>query len=119
EIEPARTSAAVIADVSELAEAERPTPREVVPSEGNKYDETGRSISPPVDKPAEIEWIDRLRAASPFVVFVYLLGVVGMLVKLGVAIYGGQRLRRACRPVVERGLVDLLAMQARRLGLRL
>jgi len=52
-------------------------------------------------------------------VFVYLLGVIGMLAKLAGAIYGGQRLRRACRPVVDRGLLDLLAVQARRLGLRL
>jgi beta-lactamase regulating signal transducer with metallopeptidase domain len=48
----------------------------------------------------------------------YLLGVVIMLLRLGVALRGGHRLKRYATPVDDQRLLQLIAEQARRLGLR-
>ncbi|HEV7225693.1 MAG TPA: hypothetical protein VGN42_23505, partial [Pirellulales bacterium] len=63
-------------------------------------------------------WFD-LSANSQTIAIVYLLGVAAMLAKLGMSIYGGQRLLAACRPVADPRLLDMVARQCQRLGLRL
>ncbi len=47
------------------------------------------------------------------------MGVSAMLARLGLSIYGGQRLRAACQPVTDRWLLEIVAGQCRRLGLHL
>ena len=59
-----------------------------------------------------------LRWLSPCITAVYTLGVAAMLVKLIAGIYGGQRLRAACRPVTDSRLLEIVARQAGKLGLR-
>jgi len=63
-------------------------------------------------------WFD-LRANSQTIAILYLLGVAAMLAKFGVSIYGAQRLRDACCPVADRQLLEIVARQCQRLGLRL
>ncbi|HTI51565.1 MAG TPA: M56 family metallopeptidase, partial [Planctomycetaceae bacterium] len=59
-----------------------------------------------------------VRTFSPYIAELYLLGVVAMLAKLLLAVYGGQRLRAACRPVADSRLLAIVAQQSQRLALR-
>jgi len=63
-------------------------------------------------------WNSRMHVAAPYVTALYLLGVIAMLGKLLVAIYGGKRLRAGSSPVAEPHLLELVARQSRRLALR-
>ncbi|MCA9175199.1 MAG: M48 family metalloprotease [Planctomycetales bacterium] len=48
----------------------------------------------------------------------YLAGVGGFLLRLLVAVWGGQRLRAASRPLRDRDLLAIIAAESRRIGLR-
>lgn len=74
--------------------------------------------SRPVGSVSEPTLRDRCQSAAPTVAIGYLLGVLAMLARLVLAIYGGQGLRRACRPATDETLVALVTGQAGRLGLR-
>ena len=63
-------------------------------------------------------WFD-LREHSQTIAILYLLGVAVMLAKLGISVYGGQRLIAACQPIADRQLLDVVAQQCRRLGLHI
>jgi beta-lactamase regulating signal transducer with metallopeptidase domain len=64
------------------------------------------------DSPAS-DWIVR------GVTIGYAAGLLAMLLRLVIGVWGGERLRSAGRPVEEPGLLDLMSRQARRLGLRM
>lgn len=48
----------------------------------------------------------------------YAVGLLAMLIRLVIGVWGGERLRSAGRPVEDPSLLDLMARHARRLGLR-
>ncbi len=48
---------------------------------------------------------------------IYVLGVMVMLTRLGMAVWGGRRLRRRCSPISNPELLDRLSHSAERLGL--
>ncbi len=56
--------------------------------------------------------------ASPYIVAFYVLGVLLMLLRLVLAVGGGERLRRSSFPVKEPEILDLLTTKATELGLR-
>ncbi|MHC4399733.1 MAG: M56 family metallopeptidase [Planctomycetota bacterium] len=59
-----------------------------------------------------------LPAVASYVTGAYLLGVVLMLLRLGVALWGGHRLKRCATPVNDQSLSALIAEQARRIGMK-
>ena len=61
---------------------------------------------------------DRLKRFAPWVTVGYLLGALLMIVRLALALQGGQRLRRDARPVTEPHLRASLGRCAAQLGLR-
>ncbi len=60
----------------------------------------------------------QLRATAPAIAFLYIAGVLVMLVRLGAAICGGQRLTSHGRPVAEQSVIQILSAQAERLTLK-
>lgn len=55
--------------------------------------------------------------ASPYVVGAYLFGLTLMLLRVGVSLYGGHRLRRESIPVEDDVVLDAIGRVAKRLGL--
>jgi WD40 repeat protein/beta-lactamase regulating signal transducer with metallopeptidase domain len=55
---------------------------------------------------------------APFAAIAYLLGVAFMLVRLALALCGGQRLRQSAKPVDHPGVLLIVRQQARRIGLK-
>ena len=74
--------------------------------------------SAPPGNAARRTGLARLRPFAPWMTLAYLLGVAAMTLRLLLALRGGQRLRRRAVPVTESHVLDALARQARRLGLR-
>jgi len=77
----------------------------------------------PVDRVAPVWthaalWRD-VRETSPYIALLYVCGAAAMLARLLISVYGGRRLRAACRPVADVGLLQVVARQSRRLGMRL
>ena len=62
--------------------------------------------------------LSQLRTMAPVIAFVYLVGVLMMLVRLAVAFCGGHRLTSLGQPVADKSIVDVLAAQAERLALK-
>lgn len=54
----------------------------------------------------------------PFVVDVYLLGVVGMMARVLIGLWGGRRLRRQSTSVLDERLQEILMQQVKRIGVR-
>ncbi len=77
------------------------------------------SAVPPNSQTSYGEFHQRDRSLAPYIATLYALGVVAMLFRLTVSVYGGQRLRAACRPVTDSRLLEIVTRQARRLGFRL
>lgn len=48
---------------------------------------------------------------------IYVLGVLAMLARLGMAVWGGRRLRRRCSPILNPELLARLSLSAERLGI--
>ena len=57
-----------------------------------------------------------LRSIATYATSVYLLGVAAMLLRLVVAVWGGQRLRLVSTPVTEEDLLAMIRRAARRVG---
>lgn len=61
----------------------------------------------------------KLAIVSPFVTLTYLMCVAGMILRLTIGVWGGHQLRRASVSVTDAKLLDSIARQAKRIGLRL
>ncbi len=64
----------------------------------------------------EHAWLPSL---APLIVTAYLLGVAVFLLRLTLAVWGGHRLRTASQPIRDSILLNIVAGQARRVGLRI
>lgn len=64
-----------------------------------------------------IPFANAVQRLAPYVTAAYLLGVSLMLVRLTVALWGGQRLRRASTPIQDASLLASIRRQAERIGL--
>jgi WD40 repeat protein/beta-lactamase regulating signal transducer with metallopeptidase domain len=60
-----------------------------------------------------------LAVVAPFISTIYLLGVTGLLARLVVGLWGGERLRRSAISVNDASLVTMIRYQAERMGLAL
>ena len=60
-----------------------------------------------------------LLSLAPWIVIAYLLGVALLLMRLTLAVWGGHRLRAASLPISDSTLLDIVADQARRVGLQI
>lgn len=60
-----------------------------------------------------------LPSLASIIVIAYLLGVAVFLIRLTLAVWGGQRLRSSSQPLVDSHLLNIVAEQARRVGLRI
>ena len=63
-------------------------------------------------------FLNQLRAAAPAIAIVYLVGVLAMLIRLAVALCGGQRLTSLGKPAEEKSIAETLTAQAERLALK-
>ena len=61
----------------------------------------------------------RWEIATPYLVSIYLVGVVLMLGRLLFAFYGGERLRRQSEPLADQRILNALSQQATRMRLRI
>lgn len=79
---------------------------------------TPLSPAPPAPDRGRVERIFPVDLAflAPYIAAGYAAGFFVMLLRLGVGVYGGHRLRRASEPVTDRGLLDGLAAKATALG---
>ncbi len=59
-----------------------------------------------------------LSAIAPYTTIAYLCGVAVMILRLGVALWGGHRLQRSATPVRDADLLSLIQQQARRVGMK-
>jgi len=59
-----------------------------------------------------------LRQCAPYTAGAYFLGVIGMMIRLCCALWGGHRLRRCAVPVSDRKLLRQIRSQASRMGLK-
>ncbi|KAA5547248.1 M48 family metalloprotease [Roseiconus nitratireducens] len=64
----------------------------------------------------EHAWLPNL---APIIVVAYLLGVAVFLIRLTLAVWGGHRLRSTSQPLDDSHLLNIVAEQARRVGLRI
>ncbi|WP_182870925.1 M56 family metallopeptidase [Rhodopirellula sp. JC639] len=64
----------------------------------------------------EHAWLPSL---APIIVIAYLLGVAVFLIRLTLAVWGGHRLRSTSQPLDDSHLLNIVAEQARRVGLRI
>ncbi len=69
--------------------------------------------TPPADKSAPFHW----QRYTPYAATAYFAGVLVMLVRLLLGLYGGQKLRRVSEPVDDPNILTALARQAKLLGL--
>ena len=72
------------------------------------------SSGDPSEKARVFDW----RSYASLAILVYLAGVLAMLVRLAMGVYGGGRLRRRSSPISDPTLVAVIARRARALGLR-
>lgn len=63
-------------------------------------------------------WSSAMRHAAPWITAAWAVGVACFLVRLCMALWGGQRLRAATIPVADKDLLALIAEQAGRIGLK-
>jgi outer membrane protein assembly factor BamB/beta-lactamase regulating signal transducer with metallopeptidase domain len=59
-----------------------------------------------------------IQTAAPYATAAYFLGVLAMLIRLVMALWGGQRLRSASEPVIDEPLLEMIRRVARRAGLK-
>jgi beta-lactamase regulating signal transducer with metallopeptidase domain len=95
----------------EVAPASTQAPRMDMPTVSR---EPAEETTPAEAAAVHFDW----RAYTPYLTAAYLLGVVVMLVRLLLALGGGNRLRRCARPVDDADLLETVKRQARLLGLR-
>jgi beta-lactamase regulating signal transducer with metallopeptidase domain/type II secretory pathway component GspD/PulD (secretin) len=80
------------------------------------------SAVPPDDVAEDLSTAERLQAMlsdwSPGVGVVYFAGLLTMLLRTGLGLWSGRRLRHDCEPVTRPEILDGLRRNARRLGLR-
>ena len=55
---------------------------------------------------------------SPYAAIMYLIGVLLMLLRVVVGLWGGRRLRRISQPILDGDILDTVRRQARRIGMR-
>ena len=65
-----------------------------------------------------MQWQTFLAEWSSWLMMAYCVGVIFVLGRFTIAIWGSQRLRAAIEPITDPALLDALAKQAQRLGLR-
>ena len=97
------------------------------------FDEPGKAVVvryrlpsiAPNDAPSEPAAADygayagaAILTASPYIAAIYLLGVLAMLSRVAVGLWSGHRLRRACEPMADDALVEMLRRSARRMAVR-
>jgi len=95
-----------------------PPPEAVVATDHTPLTVSSADSARPEPPPAAAANGDRLRRFAPHVTAAYLLGVGLMLVRLLLALRGGMRLRGEATPLTDTEIIEPLARQARRIGLR-
>ncbi|MEZ6124206.1 MAG: M56 family metallopeptidase [Planctomycetaceae bacterium] len=65
---------------------------------------------------SQLQW---LRRSAPWMMAMYVIGVVSFLVRLLVALWGGHRLRTSSTPVTDSVLLALILQQTQNIGLRI
>lgn len=79
---------------------------------------TSQSVDAELAERFERRWSGLLSILSPYLFGVYLVGVAAMLLRFGISIFSSGRLRRACRLIEDATIVQIIAEQAARLGLK-
>jgi len=79
---------------------------------------TSQSVDAELAERFERRWSGLLSILSPYLFGVYLVGVAVLLLRFGVSIPSSGRLRRACRLIEDATIVQIIAEQAARMGLR-
>lgn len=67
--------------------------------------------------PATVEWGRIVNRVSPFAAFAYLMGVLLMVGRLLIGMFGGNWLSKKATPVIDANLLRLLEQQVQRMGL--
>ncbi|WP_425396568.1 M56 family metallopeptidase [Aeoliella sp.] len=75
-----------------------------------------QEVSEPL--PTDTDWIAAWQWATPWIVIVYIAGIVAMAVRLMMGLYGCQRLRKTAQPIRDPQVQQLLARLGERLRLK-
>lgn len=71
------------------------------------------SIAPIARKPTPFDW----QSVTPYIMAIYLAGVIAMFSRLIIGLGGGQRLRKRSQPVDDPAILTALTKQAKALGM--